>query len=85
MRKGDKVFACEAPTPRTRKVEEIGKLIEEQKLKVDFKAESSVDQALEDATAAAGEGDIVLICGSLYILGDAMQYIARKESEVLKN
>lgn len=85
MRKGDKVFACEAPTPRTRKVEEIGKLIEEQKLNVDFKAESSVDQALEDATAAAGEGDIVLICGSLYILGDAMQYIARKESEVLKN
>lgn len=80
MRKDDMVFACEAPTPRTRKPEEIGALIEEQKLKVDFKAEPSVRQALEDAAAAAGEKDVVIICGSLYILGDAMRFIGEKEA-----
>lgn len=81
MRKDDMVFACEAPTPRSRKAEEIGKLIEDQKLKVDFKAESSVEQAIEDASEAADEKDVVLICGSLYILGEAIRCIRKMEAE----
>lgn len=81
IRKGDMVFACPAPTPRTRKPEDIGKLIVEQHIAVDFKPESTVREALEDATKAAGENDIVLICGSLYILGDAIRYIEEKEME----
>ena len=81
IRKGDKVFACEAPTPRTRKPEEIGDMIKAQKIDAAFKAEPSVKAALEDATKEAGEGDIVLICGSLYILGDAIRFIEEKEME----
>ena len=55
------VFACEAPTPRTRKAEDIGTMLESQKIKAEFKAEHSVDEALSDAAAAAGENDIVMI------------------------
>lgn len=80
VRKGDTVFACEAPTPRTRKAEEIGTMLESQKIKAEFKAEHSVDEALSDAAAAAGENDIVMICGSLYILGDAIRFIEEKEA-----
>ena len=80
VRKGDMVFACEAPTPRTRKAEEIGTMLESQKIKAEFKAEHSVDEALSDAAAAAGENDIVMICGSLYILGDAIRFIEEKEA-----
>lgn len=84
IRKGDKVFACEAPTPRTRKLEEIGAMIKAQKIDAAFMAEPSVKAALEDATKEAGTGDIVLICGSLYILGDAIRFIEEKEMEAAK-
>ena len=84
IRKGDKVFACEAPTPRTRKPEEIGAMIKAQKIDAAFMAEPSVKAALEDATKEAGAGDIVLICGSLYILGDAIRFIEEKEMEAAK-
>lgn len=84
IRKGDKVFACEAPTPRTRKLEEIGAMIKAQKIDAAFMAEPSVKAALEDATKEAGAGDIVLICGSLYILGDAIRFIEEKEMEAAK-
>ena len=40
--------------------------------------------ALEDATKEAGAGDIILICGSLYILGDAIRFIEEKEMEAAK-
>ncbi len=39
--RGDIVFACEAPTQRTRKAEEIGTMLESQKIKAEFKAEHS--------------------------------------------
>lgn len=84
IRKGDKVFACEVPTPRTRKPEEIGAMIKAQKIDAAFMAEPSVKAALEDATKEAGAGDIVLICGSLYILGDAIRFIEEKEMEAAK-
>ncbi len=84
IRKGDKVFACEAPTHRTRKPEEIGAMIKAQKIDAAFMAEPSVKAALEDATKEAGAGDIVLICGSLYILGDAIRFIEEKEMEAAK-
>lgn len=84
IRKGDKVFACEAPTSRTRKPEEIGAMIKAQKIDAAFMAEPSVKAALEDATKEAGAGDIVLICGSLYILGDAIRFIEEKEMEAAK-
>lgn len=46
------------------------------------KEEPSVAQALADAVAEAGEGDMVLVCGSLYILGEALTWMEQKEAEL---
>lgn len=81
VRKDDLVFACEAPTPRTRKPEEIESMIDAQKLKAPHKSEPSVKAALDDALDAAKEGDMILVCGSLYILGDAIRWIQERELE----
>lgn len=81
VRKDDLVFACEAPTPRTRRPEEIEAMIDAQKLKAAHKPEPSVDAALHDALEAAKEGDIILVCGSLYILGDAIRWIREQENK----
>ena len=79
VRKDDIVFACEAPTPRTRKTKEIGDMIEAQHIKAEFHEEPSVREALEAAAKTAKKEDIVLVCGSLYILGDAIRFIEEKE------
>lgn len=79
MRKDDVVYACEAPTPRTRKPEEIGSLIEAQNLKVDFHVAGSAREALDGAMESATENDVVIVCGSLYILGEVMEEVHRLE------
>jgi dihydrofolate synthase/folylpolyglutamate synthase len=84
VRKGDHVFLVEAPTPRTRTTDELADMIKEQRIQAEIKKESSVSQALEDACKEATPDDIVLVCGSLYILGDAENWIydkAAKEAE----
>ena len=81
IRKGDVCFLCPAPTPRTRKPEDIAKMIDEQKIAAEIHLEDSATDALEDASKAAGEKDVVLIAGSLYILGDAMKWMAGKEGK----
>lgn len=81
IRKGDVCFLCPAPTPRSRKPEDIAKMIDEQKIAAEIHLEDSATDALEDASKAAGEKDVVLIAGSLYILGDAMKWMAGKEGK----
>ena len=76
VRKGDKVFYTEAPTPRTRTLEELGG-----KFTCDKQAEPTVAQALDDALGEAGKDDMVLVCGSLYILGEALQWVEAKEAK----
>ncbi len=78
IRKGDRVFLTEAPTPRTRKPEEIAAMIDEQKIAAVHTAEPSVTKALDAAQKEAKDGDVVIICGSLYILGEAMEWMAKK-------
>lgn len=78
IRKGDRVFLTEAPTPRTRKPEEIAAMIDEQKIAAVHTAEPSVTNALDAAQKEAKDGDVVIICGSLYILGEAMEWMAKK-------
>ena len=68
----------EAPTPRTRKPEEIAAMIDEQKIAAVHTAEPSVTKALDAAQKEAKDGDVVIICGSLYILGEAMEWMAKK-------
>ncbi len=79
IRKGDVAFLCPAPTPRSRKPENIAKMIDEQKIAAELHTESSVTDALEDATQAAGDNDVIIICGSLYILGETMKWMAEKQ------
>ena len=79
IRKGDRVFLCEAPTPRTRKPEDIEAMIKAQAIDAACTAEPSVEAALEAASKEATDKDLVLICGSLYILGDATRWIEEKE------
>lgn len=75
MRKTDKVFLVEAPTPRSRTKEELASRISCEK-----KEEPDVGQALDDAASEAGPDDIILVCGSLYILGDAIRWLGHRKS-----
>ncbi len=84
VRKGDKVFACTAPTERTRTAAEICQMIDEQKIQADHAEAESVISALEEAEKEAGEKDIILICGSLYILGDVLPWVREKERDAEK-
>lgn len=81
IRKDDKAYLCEAPTPRTRKPAEIASLIEAQKIAATLRLEGSVADALTDAAADATENDVIVVCGSLYILGDAMAWMNSKEGQ----
>lgn len=77
VRKEDKVFLCEAPTPRTRTTKELADMLTCEK-----KEEKSVTAALDDALKEATDKDIVLVCGSLYILGEALGWVEKKEAEI---
>lgn len=77
VRKDDKVFLTEAPTPRSRKTGELAGMFT-----CETKEEPSVAAALADAVAEAKEGDMVLVCGSLYILGEALEWMEKKEAEL---
>lgn len=72
---GDMVLAVPAPTPRSRTPEEIL-----EKVTGDKKAEPDVAQALLDAVEGAAPEDIVVVCGSLYILGDAMKWLNHRKN-----
>lgn len=54
-------------------------MIEAQHIKAEFHELPSVREALEAAAKTAKKEDIVLVCGSLYILGDAIRFIEEKE------
>ncbi len=73
VRKQDKVFVTEAPVERSRSTAELA-----EKFTCEKKEEPSVAAALDDAVAEAGPDDIVLVCGSLYILGEALTWIGEK-------
>ena len=81
VRKGDKVFACPAPTERTRTPAEICDMIDAQKIKADHIEVENVISAVEAAEKEAGENDIILVCGSLYILGEAISLLNRQEAD----
>ena len=81
VRKGDKVFACPAPTERTRTPAEICDMIDAQKIKADHIEAENVISAVEAAEKEAGENDIILVCGSLYILGEAISLLNRQEAD----
>lgn len=78
MRKEDKVFLVPAPTPRGRSTADMAAMLTCEK-----KEETSVATALDDAAQEAGKDDIIVVCGSLYILGDAMRWMNEKEPHLM--
>jgi dihydrofolate synthase/folylpolyglutamate synthase len=72
VRPGDVVVACNPDTPRALPADEIAKRVESRG--VEAEAIPGVAEALSyawtDATAA-GEGDLVMVTGSLYTVGEA--------------
>lgn len=73
VRKEDKVVFVEAPTNRTRTIEELETMTKSEHLSM-----KSVESALTYALGNA-DNEIILICGSLYILGDALNFIKAKQ------
>lgn len=73
MRPQDKVFIVEAPTPRTRSTHDMALMVP-----CAYQEEISVEQALNDAVMEAADKDVIVVCGSLYMLGEAVSWYKRK-------
>ena len=70
---GDRVFTVPAPTPRTRAPEALAKLMPTDAMPTD-----SVEAGMRAAFDVTPEGGIIVVAGSLYILGEARAFTARK-------
>jgi dihydrofolate synthase / folylpolyglutamate synthase len=63
------VVACPAPSPRTYSAEDIAEAARQ--LGVDVVVAESVPEAIDVAFAAAAPSDLILVTGSLYVVGAA--------------
>jgi dihydrofolate synthase/folylpolyglutamate synthase len=63
------VVACPPPSPRAQPAKDIAAAAA--KLGVTAELASGVGEAVEQAMAAAGENDLILVTGSLYVVGAA--------------
>ncbi len=68
----DKVITVAAPTPRSRDPLAMAEM-----LPCEAKAATSVAEALRQAAAEADAESIIVVCGSLYILGEAKTLLAK--------
>ena len=67
----DTVIAVAAPTPRTEIPEQLVENVRQCVKQVVAQTEESVSDALELALRSTQAGDNIVVCGSLYILGEA--------------
>jgi dihydrofolate synthase/folylpolyglutamate synthase len=65
----DAAYAASNSSPRSRPAEEIAGFLVAREVPTEVHA--TVEAALDAATAAAGEGDLILVTGSLYTVADA--------------
>jgi dihydrofolate synthase/folylpolyglutamate synthase len=72
------VIACPAPSPRTHPATVVADAA--RRLGVDSQATDSVEEALEAAFAEAASDDLVLVTGSLYVVGAARAALAVKRA-----
>lgn len=72
VRPGDVVVACNPDTPRALPADEVAKRVESRGIKAEAipVVAEALSYAWTDATAA-GEGDLVMVTGSLYTVGEA--------------
>ena len=70
----DRVYTLQAPTPRSLTAQDLASAIGPH-----AKPMESMYQALTAAVNATQEGDVIAVCGSLYILGWARQWIRQND------
>lgn len=75
----DHVIATRADNPRAANAEEIRQAA--QRVAADIEESADVAAALERAKGLAGESGIVVVTGSIYIVGEAMRLLGVKISE----
>ena len=80
IKSGDTVLAVPAPTDRTEVPENLVEVIRRTVPKVTAQTAESVEAALALAYKHTKTGDIIAVCGSLYILGDARQWLFHEMS-----
>ena len=71
----DTVIAVAAPTPRTEIPEQLVENVRQCVKHVVAQTEESVSDALELALRSTQAGDNIVVCGSLYILGEARAWL----------
>ncbi|WP_456155609.1 bifunctional folylpolyglutamate synthase/dihydrofolate synthase [Veillonella sp.] len=71
----DTVIAVAAPTPRTETPEQLVEKVRQCVKQVVAQTEESVSDALELALQSTQAGDTIVVCGSLYILGEARAWL----------
>lgn len=72
----DRVVATHAENPRAASPQQIAEL--GARTQTEILQANSVPEALERACALAGSGGVIVITGSIYIVGDALGILARK-------
>ena len=80
VKSGDTVLVVPAPTDRTEVPESLVEVIRRTVPKVTAQTAESVEAALALAYKHTKNGDIIAVCGSLYILGDARQWFFHEMS-----
>ena len=80
VKSGDTVLAVPAPTDRTEVPENLVEVIRRTVPKVMDQTAEYVEAALALAFNHSMSGDIIAVCGSLYILGDARQWFFHEMS-----
>ena len=80
VKSGDTVLVVPAPTDRTEGPENLVEVILRTVPKVMDQTAESVEAALALAYKHTKTGDIIAVCGSLYILGDARQWFFHEMS-----
>ena len=76
----DTVIAVAAPTPRTEVPEKLVETVRQCVKEVVAQTEDSVSSALDLALQSTQDGDIIVVCGSLYILGEARGWLQNRMS-----
>lgn len=76
----DIVIAVPAPTDRTETPEQLVTIVRQQVPHVVAQTAADVEKGLELAFKHSQDGDIIVVCGSLYILGMARQWLQQRLS-----
>lgn len=71
------VFACPAASPRSLPAAQVAKAADD--LDLASEVSGSVGEAIERALDIADEDDMVIITGSLYVVGEARSFLRRRE------